>query len=685
MGGTGGRKLAAVGLAAFAIFAGCNVFEPFASKSDGALDYTGLVIRGNDALDAGNYAQAESLFAAAQQKNPAGSEAYLFHAQAIVAEYHLDFNRLQDEFDCKRSTRNTARCLAENIDTTGVPFIHPGVEVENIDSIYYPIVTAVTDLNHIIRLKTDTIYEGNYALPPDGDTASDGVVSPGVARLDLGLLLAVDGVLAPLDLDGNHHTDRHCGAAITSDSLRLADCPDGDSSESERLHNFIKLTQNIHLDSLSSDDVNARDISVNPNDINAFITSIQVPISGSVYNLDSVTHSLQNHNDTALTGEIQGAVDNVNDLSNFLGYMHYNDGIDDDYDAQEVANPTPMRWHNFDRDADPTGAYQNHGIRYDYDDGMDFNVFPLGSGDIGHPIHRNLHPNLYLTFSQWGKAFPKLAADTSKNSRFALERKKCRDMVNALTANAWVAAHLDTLNKTCDSVSTVLQATVTPPLHSDWISGTAGVDEELIDNFDNDYDGIKDEDGRNLVGYDDDDDALLDVGMIDSVSAGHPLTPMQWHDVAGHANQCADIDTTLPMDRGTTPAGVTDAKVLYHYRRINCIGTLENRLYFERNHPDSLAVYYSPYLDAGNPNPFPPDSNCEDDYNTMDPTFRTLWGATQSAVDSACHYKHIWVAPIPPRSEWTGGVFGIDEEKLDGIDNDGDGWIDEDVDVSTTK
>jgi hypothetical protein len=48
-------------------------------------------------------------------------------------------------------------------------------------------------------------------------------------------------------------------------------------------------------------------------------------------------------------------------------------------------------------------------------------------------------------------------------------------------------------------------------------------------------------------------------------------------------------------------------------------------------------------------------------------------------VQDACQYKHIWKHGMPPNSEWTSGVFGVDEELPDGIDNDGDGWIDEDL------
>ena len=98
---------------------------------------------------------------------------------------------------------------------------------------------------------------------------------------------------------------------------------------------------------------------------------------------------------------------------------------------------------------------------------------------------------------------------------------------------------------------------------------------------------------------------------------------------------------------------------------------------------DSLHKYYSEYL-SGDTEKYA-FQNCLDDYAKLDNNYKNVWhaGQTQQAIDAerdlACHYKHIWIAPRPPRSEWTGGVYGIDEEKCDGVDNDGDGWIDEDL------
>ena len=75
-------------------------------------------------------------------------------------------------------------------------------------------------------------------LPPDGDTAGDGKISDGVARLDVGLLETLRGMLGPLDLDGDNHVSRDCGRNICPDCSAdcpasadyLAQCPEGPAS-----------------------------------------------------------------------------------------------------------------------------------------------------------------------------------------------------------------------------------------------------------------------------------------------------------------------------------------------------------------------------------------------------------------------------------------------------------------------
>ncbi len=249
-------------------------------------------------------------------------------------------------------------------------------------------------------------------------------------------------------------------------------------------------------------------------------------------------------------------------------------------------------------------------------------------------------------------------------------RNKCRTMVNDFVTAGMNVQTANAIRSTvCDSITTILKNTVTPPVHSDWIGGTAGVDEEMLDGVDNDYDGLTDEDTRNLPGFDDDGDAVLKTCMVyKNCPDGALPTPEQWHDtpIPGN-NKCPDIDSLV-----APPA---------NNPRQNCIGALENRLYLAHqgllqfpNSPvhasDSLKHYYAA---AG----AEPDPICIENYENFPASFRSLW--TDAEANLACEFRHLWIAPRPPRSEWTGGTLGIDEEKLDGVDNDGDGWVDEDV------
>ena len=657
-------KLALAGCAMAWVMYGCNVFEPLASKSSS--DYQTLLVQGNKALNAGDYQTALNYYGKAMKKNPKGSEAYLFHAQALIALYKIDYNRINDEFKKADSVK-------------GLPFLDANSTISNTDSLYFPVATAVRDLEHILRGR-DTLWldeDSSQFLAPDGDTASDGRITPSVARLDLGILSAVKALLAPIDLDGDLHVDSVCGDSLTP-AQKAQICLKGDTSEVDRLNSMVRLTADVSFDTLDSKSVNGKELSNLPTDINAYIESMLGPLASAAYNLDSVRSSLQSHNQTSLSNDIAKTVTRVRDMSNFVGYMQYNDNVDDDYDRQLGKSDSVMRWHDFDRD---------HGIRYNYDDNStdpDTIYTKQGAqkinygdpGNIGHPLHRYRHPELYKTYKELETAYPKLEKDTSQNSRINLMKKGCKSLVDTLSHNPYLDARLTPtmsaqVKAVCDSISPVLKDAVSRPSRSDWVGGTPGIDEELLDGFDNDYDGITDEDSRNLQGnatqgFDDDNDAPLSKSMI-----GQPVTPMQWKDNNG--NGCIDID---PVARPTV-AGDSSTREF-------CVGTLEHRLHLARvanlviTNPeanlkeDSLQVYYTRGVET--------ETDCIRQYNRyLDPAFRAKFKPTDKERDAACHFKDIWIAPIPPRSEWTGGVFGEDEEICgDLIDNDGDGWVDED-------
>jgi hypothetical protein len=107
-----------------------------------------------------------------------------------------------------------------------------------------------------------------------------------------------------------------------------------------------------------------------------------------------------------------------------------------------------------------------------------------------------------------------------------------------------------------------------------------------------------------------------------------------------------------------------------------CIGSLEHRIWLaQHGGNDSLKFYYSRFPGEG------PNRNCLEDFDKLPKAYKDAVGIASSAnvaVQDACLYKHIWKPARPADSEWTAGVFGLDEEFVDGIDNDGDGWIDED-------
>jgi hypothetical protein len=655
-----------VSTAASLWLSGCNLFSPLAADADKDLTYRGLILKGSAAINDGDYVEAESYFARAKRMNPKGAEGYLYHSKALVSLYKIDYNTLNNEFNRRRG--KTVNGLPPK---TGIPFIDSNTTLAGIDSTYYPVAQSVENLEHILRHKRDTVLvPGGVNLYPDGDTASDGRVTEGVARLDLGLLQTIKGMLGPLDLDGNNHIDAECGvnfcptkdAACMAGAVYKKKCKEGLLSEVTGFERFKQLTRSININDLSTKDIRARQVSTNPNDINDFLDKMAGPIGSSSFNLDSVTGSMNAHNEPKMSSQLTEIVTNVQDLSNFLAYMRFNDNLDNDFDDQDSSGKgTRMVWHDYDKD---------NAIHWDYDDDANMAGY-LGAGangegrNMGHPLHRRLHPELYIKFTDSAWAKRKVAKDTSKNARKATMIKHCQDAALTLTVDGLVTQQLidNVIAVTCSTYTSVIKSTVRPPLRSDWQRGTIGIDEEEIDDHDNDYDGITDEDARNAKGMDDDDDALLNTTMI-----GTDPAPMIWADVPLHENLCPDIDVTVPM----LPAPM---------QRKFCIGSLEHRIYLaQHGGRDTLKLYYSKFLGEGG------TKNCMEDYQKLPQAYKDaarLESPTDkdfaNAIDDACLYKHIWIHGIPANSEWKSGVFGIDEEVPDGVDNDGDGWIDEDV------
>ncbi|MDQ3003070.1 MAG: hypothetical protein M3Y08_17635 [Fibrobacterota bacterium] len=644
------------GALGFWLLSACNVFSPLAADGEKDLTYRGLLLKGNQAINNSDYTAAENYYAMAKKINPRGSEAYLFHSKALASMYRIDYGTLNKEFETRRNTDGKGKA--------GIPFIDSNTTVEKIDSTYYPVAQSVENLEHILRHAKDTVLiPGGWLMLPDGDTASDGKISEGVARLDLGLLQIIKGMLGPLDLDGNNRIDRNCGANICPDmnatcvagDFYRKKCKDGPASEVNGFLSFKNLTRSIDINNLDTKDVRARQVSSNPNEINDFLDKMAGPVAASSFNLDSVTNAMNSHQETKLSGQFSEITTNISDLTDFLSYMRFDDNIDNDFDNQSLTGPgTRLVWHDYDKD----GA-----IHFNYDEDLTGYIGTANNSqarNIGHPLHRHLHPDLYVKFADTDWTQRKISLDTSKNSRKATMIKHCQEVAKVLNVNGKVTEVMieNMVSQTCSTHTSILKANVTRPARSDWLGGTYGVDEEMIDDRDNDYDGLTDEDARNAKGMDDDDDALLSITMI-----GTNPDPMIWKDVAGHGNKCPDIDTTQAMQAAPLS-------------RQFCIGSLEHRIHLAQNGGnDSLNFYYQIFLGEG------PSSNCLEDFDKLDQSYKDLVGlkaSTDNIVLTACRYKHIWKRGIPPNSEWTSGTFGMDEELPDGVDNDGDGWIDED-------
>ena len=606
----------------------CNLYESFASKNE--VDYDNFIHKGNEAFQNGDYAKAVGYYKNAKGIDHRRSEAFVFEAKAILNQYGLTYTKLKTEFDAKVVDGES-----------GIPFVYDETGIKSIDSVAFPINYAVHNLEYIIR--TD-----------DGDTASTGMFSVEEITLDAGLLQGLQSMLAPLDLDGNMRVDSTCGLSL--DSLTASQkCKKGLLSEVKRLETFKSLTTKLDLNELSSDSVDAKDISNDPNDINDFISSVVGPARKSDSNLSAVNDAMgQYAKDSTLREELDDIMSSINELNEFLSYMYYNDGLDNDFECVGVSSPEKMLWHDYDGD---------RRIRYDYDENWDSlvaaddGVLAAHSlfGNIGHPMHRYKNRGLYEPMVVY-QLQNEQTSSMEENSRSVNMINKCQDVAddipNTLITDGLKAYLRDS---TCTQFSSALKASVTPPVRSDWISG-CGVDEEILDQIDNDYDGIQDEDSRSALGYDDDNDGAIDTSMI-----GQVISPMIWTDVNG--NGCIDIDTTIALNTSNP--------------KQNCIGAFQHRIYLATLDSDSsnLKSMYLKYVDQSD------IDECVNDVDRIieDMTDQNLIDLFNAQKSKACAYSHEWKGGMPVNSEWSAGVFGVDEEILDGIDNDGDGWVDEDI------
>ena len=160
------------------------------------------------------------------------------------------------------------------------------------------------------------------------------------------------------------------------------------------------------------------------------------------------------------------------------------------------------------------------------------------------------------------------------------------------------------------------------PYTHEFIFGDWGVDEEMMDGDDNTFDGLTDEDSRIV------DDTLDDDGDFFSTSGVARPVKMAWID--NNSNRFVDISSyTLVMQ--------PKAKTVF-----------------------AIAAFLNT-----------PAVNDRYAANPAD-TFAALKNLTIASNHN----------PVRLGGEFTAGDYGIDEEWYDGIDNDGDGLIDEDVGIA---
>jgi hypothetical protein len=516
--------------------------------------------------------------------------------------------------------------------------------------------------------RNTTIFDFNGDSKPDTVSIPkmDGVVKGGAVEFDLALLGTI-GFMLTL---GDQNLD---GWINCQDDYDVYDLWAGTNLRDS-------------LGAINPDmDVNELKAKFNdPNKLNSYLAMAELLlVTTAQQNMKSTLDSIslvQTATTTSLASSLDGIRNMLNTVGNEITYRKYNDHKDNDYDwwdtdGDGVQDPTV--WSDFHKNKKNEFDTLAHPGEY-----FHLTPFIIFKGPLPHGDLNMEKVNAEKAFDGWPGNYAEGSLVTFRiklDFRIDSTPGAARDTIFFLNPGSpfYALRNLpgrdDSIGDSTIRVSTLSRGSVaikfldtmwtyTIPANSgEFLSGDWGVDEETFDGKDNDGDGMVDEDARNLKGQDDDDDwegapdatwvrnrtpapmvynKIVLITRIDENNNPVRLIPandaVHFPDISAYNTPFIATYTSNPSD----PAR----------NSILCLGTKNHFLYLWNNHPELLQAdsliwqYYYLNIDKGD----------------------TI----------AYRYRG------PHTDYFTGGDWGVDEETLDGCDNDGDGFSDEDVDTT---
>ncbi|MBD3318150.1 MAG: hypothetical protein GF344_20395 [Chitinivibrionales bacterium] len=599
----------------------CNVFGVFSpTDHDRILERYGpeaLVQEGMIKMRSQEWREAYDLFHRATTADPAHlSEAWFYKGKCILRLYNVDLRQVWDEINPDRENDDAVPFLyqppeGKNLtDSTAEPFY---VEIHGVvDTAYTLVDSAFLERKRIYDAMSQAV-KCLERIHYDRDNLMDGRITREQYESDYLIEISVKSMLGVIDHNHNDTLDYH---SEERDLFRImcADMPNLDE---------------LKFDSLKT-------ISNDPKEINSSLDLIlgTVNKADTSYNNfhEELVRAAEKEPDAGLRTDMGANMgDMISDFKNILPYFYYNDKKNNDEVYDTVIEGSVVRRPRF-CNTDTTGEGQwrrSRGyppdsevgrvdrmiwIDWDYDDKID--VYENDLYHIGDPDHMNQFDQYYTEIDSPGADYKRYV--------------------------------------------------YTGPHTYEFIAGDWGVDEEIMDNWDNDQDGLTDEDTRIVADTLDDDGDYVEMtlGRTFDINTTTPSNkklwlwgngPYRFH--PGEPFSASDVGTVL------TDAHGTKFKVISFIDSGAVQAVIDPELntggYDPRVMPDSLGK--TVVIRAEWPG-----------HHVLDPV---VWvdqnnnGVIDGVDATAPSYNNEFIA----------GDWGIDEERFEGMDNDGDGLVDEDV------
>ncbi len=646
------RKWFVFSLLAGLLVASCNVFNPAENRysDDGTVSRYGaevLVIEGKVEMSKGNWEKARTLFERAIDADPTKSEAYFYAGKCILRIYNVDVTEIWEQIDPDQNVRSgkeipflyapyrpregrngqsdTTCTLEEDppARTVGIIDFLTGAERDIIvkDTCIDGVWNEVRSFDRKLEKPFSIMNWGPAHVVIDSVFLERKRVYDAISQA----FLYLDSIANSTRMDGmikrkQYESDYLVESAVKT-VLGIADMNNNgrlDYTEKERRAFRVACGALRDLNNMQLDSL--KQVDKDPKTINERIDSV---LNFAIKARDSHRNLNSEIVDAGLSTEPIDDIGNVLDtLVDMLPFYYYDDWKDNDNSYWNTETTGELGKERIDRMI---------WIDWDGDDLIDVN-----DGDLGGPGHVHIGDSAHMFPHGHDHTKPYFGLDQTKYELVDLYpyMDSCHFIMRN-DSNFLVYGNLDEPSRFSLPDGARVVDTIPVPFHSryrykgphtfEFIAGDWSVDEEIMDGVDNDQDGLVDEDTRIVA------DTLDDDG--------------DWYNTTGDTE--LDLPVPTVMVWGGSESTFSAASVYMSFVDTTAAGWVKvPKINKYATQSVQIGEYYNLHYGLAYP-----------DY---------VWqyrGGHSTGTLNGFHR----------------GDYGLDEELFDGLDNDGDGLIDEDV------